>query len=125
MATHSSTLVWKMTWAAEPGRLHPKGYKESDMTEHMHTHTHTHTHKQARAHTHTHTHTETSTRTHTHTHTHIHTHRALRLSQAVKKFNLVHWKRRVQLEDKEGAPASSQPGEVGHLGPSSPSRVAR
>ena len=35
MATHSSTLVWKMTWAAEPGRLHPKGYKESDMTEHM------------------------------------------------------------------------------------------
>ena len=62
MATHSSTLVWKMTWAAEPGRLHPKGYKESDMTEHMHTHTHTHTH------------TETSTCAHTHTHTHTYTH---------------------------------------------------
>ena len=107
MATHSSILVWKITWAEEPGRLHPKGYKELDMTEHAHTHTHTHTHRNKRAHTHT------------------HTHRALRLSQAVKKFNLVHWKRRVQLEDKGGAPASSQPSEVGHLGPSSPSQVAR
>ena len=77
MATHSSILVWKITWAEEPGRLHPKGYKESDTT------------RRAR------------------THTHIHTHTALRIYQAVKKFNLVHWKRRVQLEDKGGAPASS------------------
>ena len=56
MATHSSILVWKITWAEEPGRLHPKGYKELDMTEHAHTHTHTHTHRNKRAHTHTHTH---------------------------------------------------------------------
>ena len=56
MATHSSILVWKITWAEEPGRLHPKGYKELDMTEHAHTHTHTHRNKHA--HTHTHTHTE-------------------------------------------------------------------
>ena len=25
MATHSSTLVWKITWAGEPGRLQSMG----------------------------------------------------------------------------------------------------
>ena len=25
MATHSSTLAWKMPWAEEPGRLHSMG----------------------------------------------------------------------------------------------------
>ena len=25
MATHSSTLVWKIPWAEEPGRLQPMG----------------------------------------------------------------------------------------------------
>ena len=25
MATHSSTLAWKIPWTEEPGRLHPMG----------------------------------------------------------------------------------------------------
>ena len=33
MATHSSTLAWKIPWMEEPGRLRPWGRKESDMTE--------------------------------------------------------------------------------------------
>ena len=37
MATHSSTLVWKIPWIQEPGRLHsPRGHKESDTTERFH-----------------------------------------------------------------------------------------
>ena len=33
MATHSSTLAWKITWTEEPGKLHPWGCKESDTAE--------------------------------------------------------------------------------------------
>ena len=34
MATHSSTLAWKIPRTEEPGRLYsPWGHKESDMTE--------------------------------------------------------------------------------------------
>ena len=29
MATHSSTLAWKIPWVEEPGRLQPRGQKES------------------------------------------------------------------------------------------------
>ena len=36
MATHSSTLAWKIPWAEEPGRLQSWGHKESDMTERLH-----------------------------------------------------------------------------------------
>ena len=36
MATHSSTLVWKITWMKEPGRLQSMGSQESDMTEQLH-----------------------------------------------------------------------------------------
>ena len=38
MATHSSTLAWKIPWAEEPGRLgySPWGCKESDTTERLH-----------------------------------------------------------------------------------------
>ena len=32
MATHSSTLTWRIPWTGEPGGS-PWGYKESDMTE--------------------------------------------------------------------------------------------
>ena len=47
MATHSSTLAWRIPWAEEPADYSPWGRKESDMTERlthvcMHTHTHTH-----------------------------------------------------------------------------------
>ena len=34
MATYSSTLVWKIPWIEEPGRLH--SHKESDTTERFH-----------------------------------------------------------------------------------------
>ncbi|CAI9165239.1 unnamed protein product [Rangifer tarandus platyrhynchus] len=34
MATHSSTLAWKIPWTEEPGRL--QGCKELDMTECLH-----------------------------------------------------------------------------------------
>ena len=33
MATHSSTLAWKIPWMEEPGRLSPWGPKKSDTTE--------------------------------------------------------------------------------------------
>ena len=33
MATHHSIPAWKIAWTVEPGRLHPRGRKESDMTE--------------------------------------------------------------------------------------------
>ena len=36
MATHSSTLAWKIPWAEEPGRLHLWGRKESVTTERLH-----------------------------------------------------------------------------------------
>ena len=39
MATHSSTLAWKIPWAEEPGRLQSLvGHKESDTTERLHFH---------------------------------------------------------------------------------------
>ena len=38
MATHSSTLAWKIPWAEEPGRLQSMGSLESDMTERLHFH---------------------------------------------------------------------------------------
>ena len=39
MATHSSSLAWKIPWMEEPGRLHsPWGCKESDTTEQLHFH---------------------------------------------------------------------------------------
>ena len=36
MATHSSTLAWKIPWMEEPGRLQSMDRKEVDMTEHLH-----------------------------------------------------------------------------------------
>ena len=36
MATHSSTLAWKILWAEEPDRYSPWGSKESDTTERLH-----------------------------------------------------------------------------------------
>ena len=36
MATHSSTLAWKIPWTEEPGRLQSSGCKESDTTEQLH-----------------------------------------------------------------------------------------
>ena len=39
MATHSSILVWKISWAEEPGGLQSWGRKELDTTEGQHTHT--------------------------------------------------------------------------------------
>ena len=36
MATHSSTLAWKIPWAEEPGGLQSWDHKESDMTEQLH-----------------------------------------------------------------------------------------
>ena len=38
MATHSSTLAWKIPWTEEPGRLQSMGRKELDMTERLHFH---------------------------------------------------------------------------------------
>ena len=38
MATHSSTLVWKIPWTEEPGRYSPWRRKESDTTERLHFH---------------------------------------------------------------------------------------
>ena len=35
MATHSSTLAWKIPWVEEPGRLQSMGSLESDMTERL------------------------------------------------------------------------------------------
>ena len=36
MATHSSTLAWRIPWTKEPGRLQSMGHKESDTTEQLH-----------------------------------------------------------------------------------------
>ena len=33
MATHSSTLAWRIPWREEPGGYSPWGHKESDTTE--------------------------------------------------------------------------------------------
>ena len=47
MATHSSTLAWKIPWTEEPGGLQSMGRKELGtadcvcVTEHTHTHKHT------------------------------------------------------------------------------------
>ena len=38
MATHSSTLAWKIPWTEEPGRLQSLGSLELDMTERLHFH---------------------------------------------------------------------------------------
>ena len=40
MATHSSTLAWKIPWTEEPGQatVSPWGRKESDTTEGLHFH---------------------------------------------------------------------------------------
>ena len=38
MAPHSNTLALKTPWMEEPGRLHPWGHEESDMTERLHFH---------------------------------------------------------------------------------------
>ena len=45
MATHSSTLAWKIPWTEEPGRLQSMGSQTVG-----HTHTHTHTHKETVGH---------------------------------------------------------------------------
>ena len=34
MATHSSTLAWKIPWTQEPGRQQSMESKRADMTEH-------------------------------------------------------------------------------------------
>ena len=38
MATHSSTLAWKIPWTEEPGKLQSMGSEELDMTERLHFH---------------------------------------------------------------------------------------
>ena len=38
MATHSSTLAWKIPWTEEPGGCSLWGYEELDMTERLHFH---------------------------------------------------------------------------------------
>ena len=38
MATHSSTVAWKIPWMEEAGRLQSMGCKESDTTERRHFH---------------------------------------------------------------------------------------
>ena len=38
MASHSSTLAWKIPWMEEPGRLQSMGSLESDTTERLHFH---------------------------------------------------------------------------------------
>ena len=38
MATHSSTLAWKIPWTEEPGGLQSMGRWGSDMTEQLHFH---------------------------------------------------------------------------------------
>ena len=36
MATHSSTLVWKIPWMKEPGRLQSRGWQRVGHTEQLH-----------------------------------------------------------------------------------------
>ena len=38
MATHSSTLAWRIPWTEEPGGLQSMGSLESDTTERLHFH---------------------------------------------------------------------------------------
>ena len=38
IASHSSTLAWKIPWMEEPGRLQSMGSLESDTTERLHFH---------------------------------------------------------------------------------------
>ena len=38
MATHSSTLAWKIPWTEEPGGLQSMRREESDSTERLHFH---------------------------------------------------------------------------------------
>ena len=38
MATHSSTLAWKIPWTGEPGRLHSMGSQKVDRTEQLYFH---------------------------------------------------------------------------------------
>ena len=38
LATHSSTLAWRIPWMEEPGRYSPCGCKESDTTDGLHFH---------------------------------------------------------------------------------------
>ena len=38
MATHSSTLAWKIPWMEEPGGLQSMGRQELDRTERLHFH---------------------------------------------------------------------------------------
>ena len=38
MATHSSTLAWKIPWMEEPGALQSMGSLRSDTTERLHFH---------------------------------------------------------------------------------------
>ena len=38
IATHSSTLAWKIPWTEEPTRLQSMGSEESDTTERLHFH---------------------------------------------------------------------------------------
>ena len=38
MATHSSTLAWRIPWTEELGGLQSTGRKESDTTERLHFH---------------------------------------------------------------------------------------
>ena len=35
MATHSSTLAWRIPWTEQPDRLQSSGHKELDMTEQL------------------------------------------------------------------------------------------
>ena len=47
MATHYSTLAWKIPWTEEPGRLYSScGRKELDTTEQLHSLTHSYKKKQ-------------------------------------------------------------------------------
>ena len=36
MATHSSTLAWRIPWTEEPGGLQSRGHSQSDRTEQLH-----------------------------------------------------------------------------------------
>ena len=40
MATHSSTLAWKIPWTEEPGRLQSMGSRRVGTTEQLHFHFH-------------------------------------------------------------------------------------
>ena len=40
MATHFSSLAWKIQWTEEPGELSPQGREESATTEHCDLKTH-------------------------------------------------------------------------------------